>query len=128
MEQRFLADSNTLIDYVGNKIPEKASLVLDEYFNAGFTVSIVSKIEVLGFNGNEAELKRLASFIAFGKVVFIDEAIADKTIQIRKTHRIKLPDAIIAATALVYGLTVLSRNTSDFKNLDGLTCINPWEL
>ena len=128
MEQRFLADSNTIIDYVGNKMPERTSLVLDNYFNDGFFVSIVSKIEVLGFNGNEGELKRIADFIALGSIVFIDEAIAEKTIEIRKIHRIKLPDAIIAATALVYDLTVLSRNTNDFKNINGLICINPWDL
>jgi predicted nucleic acid-binding protein len=51
-----------------------------------------------------------------------------KTIELRKNHRIKLPDAIIAATALVYGLTVISRNITDFKSINGITCINPWEL
>jgi hypothetical protein len=78
MEQQFLADSNAVIDYIGNKIPERASLVLDRFFNEGFTISIISKIEVLGFNGNEGELKRLADFMAFGNLVFIDDAIADK--------------------------------------------------
>ena len=67
MEQRFLVDSNTIIDYVGNKMPEKASLELDGYFDGGFSVSIVSKIEVLGFNGDEGEMKRLAGFIAPGQ-------------------------------------------------------------
>ena len=128
MEQRFLADSNTIIDYIGNKMPEKASLVLDGYFNEGFTLSIVSKIEVLGFNGNDDELKRIADFIALGSVVFIDDSIADKTIEIRKTHRTKLPDAIIAATAFVYGLTLISRNINDFKNIQGLTVIDPHTL
>ena len=128
MEQQFLADSNTIIDYIGNKLPERASLVLDGYFDEGFTLSIVSKIEVLGFNGNEDELKRIAGFIGLGSVVYIDEAIADKTIEVRKLHRIKLPDAIIAATALVHGLTIISRNTSDFKNINGLNCISPWDL
>mgnify|MGYP003508217894 CR=1 FL=1 len=127
MEQRFLADSNTIIDYVGNKMPEKASLVLDDYFNEGFTLSVVSKIEVLGFNGNDDELKRIADFISLGSVVFIDDAIADKTIEVRKTHRIKLPDAIIAATALVYDFTLLTRNTADFTGIDGLKIVNPWE-
>jgi predicted nucleic acid-binding protein len=38
----------------------------------------------------------------------------------------KLPDAIIAATALVYDLTLLSRNSSDFSGINGLKIINPW--
>lgn len=32
MEERYLADSNTIIDYVGNKMPDKALLILDGYF------------------------------------------------------------------------------------------------
>lgn len=128
MEQRYLADSNTIIDYVGNKIPDTALLVLDAYFDDNLTISIISKIEVLGFNGEDDELKRLADFIALASVVFVDDAVADKTIELRKAYRIKLPDAIIAATALVYGLVLITRNIYDFKNITGITCINPWEL
>jgi len=49
-------------------------------------------------------------------------------ISIRKIHRIKLPDAIIAATALVNGLELVTRNINDFKNIDGLNLINPWDM
>lgn len=75
---------------------------------------------MLGFNGEEDELKSLADFIALTSIVFVDDAIADKTIELRKAYRIKLPDAIIAATALVYGLVLVTRNTDDFKILMGL--------
>jgi len=128
MEQRYLADSNTIIDYVGNKMPDAALLVLDGYFNDNFSLSIISKIEVLGFNDNEAEMKRLANFITLANIIFVDDAIADKTIELRKAYRIKLPDAIIAATALVYGLVFITRNFNDFKNITGITCIDPYTL
>ncbi len=128
MEQRYLADSNTIIDYVGNKMPDTALLVLDGYFDDNLSISIVSKIEVLGFNGEEDELKSLADFIALASIVFVDDTIADKTIELRKAYRIKLPDAIIAATALIYGLVLITRNTDDFINIDGLTCIDPYTL
>jgi len=39
----------------------------------------------------------------------------------------KLPDAIIAATALVYDLTLVTRNVADFKNIDRLKLVNPWD-
>ena len=51
--------------------------------------------------------------------------IIEKTIEIRKSYRIKLPDAIIAATAFVHNLTLLTRNISDYKNIEELSVINP---
>ncbi len=50
-----------------------------------------------------------------------------KTADLRKRHKIKLPDTIIAVTALVYELILGSRNVSDFKNIEGLQLINPWD-
>ena len=48
--------------------------------------------------------------------------------KIRKKYKTKLPDAIIAATALVYNLVLISRNIPDFKNINGLKVINPHNL
>jgi predicted nucleic acid-binding protein len=52
----------------------------------------------------------------------------NKTIAIRKSKTIKLPDAIIAATALTYSLILVTSNTSDFKNIQGLNVIDPRSL
>jgi predicted nucleic acid-binding protein len=49
-----------------------------------------------------------------------------KTVEIRKIYKIKLPDAIIAAIALVYNLILVTRNTNDFKNIGGLQLENPF--
>lgn len=50
------------------------------------------------------------------------------TIAIREIYKIKLPDAIITATALVYNLTLITRNISDFQNIESLKIINPHAL
>ncbi|MDQ6763986.1 MAG: type II toxin-antitoxin system VapC family toxin [Bacteroidota bacterium] len=60
-------------------------------------------------------------------VIELEQPIKLKTAELRKAYKIKLPDAIIAATALVYDLTLLSRNTVDFKDIAGLKIYNPWE-
>ncbi len=52
----------------------------------------------------------------------------EQTIQLRKTYKTKLPDAIIAATAMVYKLKLITRNTCYFNNIEGLELINPWEI
>ena len=54
--------------------------------------------------------------------------VVDKTIEICKQHKIKLPDAIIAATALVNNFTLVTRNIDDFKNIAGLKTINPYNF
>jgi predicted nucleic acid-binding protein len=128
MEQQYLVDSNTIIDYVGNKMPDKSLLILDGYFDNNFSLSIISKIEVLGFNDSSDELKRFGDFIGLANIIYVDDVIANKTIELRKIYNIKLPDAIIAATALVYNFVLISRNMSDFKKIDGLNVIDPYTL
>ena len=128
MGMNMLVDSNEIIDYVSNRIPEKSAKQLDIYFNNNFSVSIISKIDVLGFNTQEYELKQLESFIQHSSIVYIDEAVADKTIEIRRMKRIKLPNAIIAATALVLNCILLSHNTTDFNKIEGLQVLDPYSF
>ena len=68
----------------------------------------------------------LQHFIDDVLIIELEQHIKYKTAEIRKMHTIKLPDAIIAATALVYDLTLISRNVSDFKNIEGLKVLNPF--
>ena len=53
--------------------------------------------------------------------------IAERTIAIRKNLRIKIPDAIIAATALEYSLQLVSRNEEDFSQIQDLKLVNPFQ-
>jgi predicted nucleic acid-binding protein len=129
MGQRHLLDTNTVIDYVGDKLPQDSALAMDELVNDELNVSIIVKIETLGFNGEEDEMQKLKDFLSLAKIYYVDDLIADKTIDLRKIHRkLKLGDAIIAATALINNLILISRNTKDFEDISGLTCINPYEL
>ena len=86
-------------------------------------------MELLGWSGaTEAQTRVLEEFIAVSKVYSLDEPIILKTIDIRKAHKLKLPDAIIAATALVNKLILITRNESDFMKITDLTILNPYEL
>lgn len=83
---------------------------------------------MLGFNAPEQHYQLLTNFINDATVLDLTNNVVEASIDIRKKHKTKLPDAIIAATALVDDLVVISRNTSDFKNIDGLKVINPYEV
>lgn len=125
MGKKYLIDTNILIGFIGKILPEKGratiSLILDEEFN----ISFINKIEVLGHSSAD---KKLTTFINLANVFEINNAIIDQTIAIRRDHKIKLPDAIIAATAISENLILATRNVSDFKNIKGIELLNPWEL
>ncbi|MBC7448068.1 MAG: hypothetical protein H7330_08420 [Hymenobacteraceae bacterium] len=56
----------------------------------------------------------------------MDELVVQETIRLRRLHRRKRPDAIIiAATALVHRLTLITRNVADFRAIAGLTVLDP---
>jgi len=129
MEQRYILDTNTVIDYIGDKLPHDSASAMDILVNDELNISIIVRIETLGFNGTEPEMQELKDFLSLAKIYYVDDLVADKTIELRKTYlKIKLPDAIIAATALANNLTLISRNTKDFEDISGLTCINPYEF
>ena len=58
-------------------------------------------------------------------VLPLNEPVTQQTILLRQQRRIKLPDAIIAATALAHSLPLITRNTADFQAISGLLVSNP---
>ncbi|MFI3220828.1 MAG: PIN domain-containing protein, partial [Methylococcales bacterium] len=59
------------------------------------------------------------------KIMPINEAVIDKAIELRQQFKMKSNDSIIAATALLNNMDVYTRNVDDFKNIIGLSVINP---
>lgn len=96
-----------------------------EIIDKEFTVSFITYIEFLGYKDATRETD---DFMALATVLEINKEIIQVCINIRKSKVIKLPDAIIAATAIAGSCTLVTRNISDFKNNPGLKIINPWEL
>ena len=126
MEQpQYLMDTNVVIDYLGNKLPASSMDFMNDVIDAVPHISVITKIEVLGFNAPEQHYTILSDFINDAIVFDLSNNLVEASIVIRKKYKTKLPDAIIAATALVYDLIVISRNISDFKNIDGLLVIDP---
>ncbi len=125
MGKRYLIDTNTLVDAQTKKIPEKGLDFIANTINEDFTISFVSYIEFLGYKNATLQM---AEFITLANVIEINKTIIDTTITLRKSYRIKLPDAIIAATAIVYDRVLITRNTADFNNLQGLKTINAWDI
>lgn len=124
MGKRYLIDSNVLIEFTGKLLPKKSLELISSIIDKEFNISVINKIEVLGHPSAGNKLK---NFINSANILDLDKRIAEKTIELRKKHSIKIPDAIIAATALESRLILLTRNTDDFKHIPKLNSENPWQ-
>jgi predicted nucleic acid-binding protein len=122
----YLIDSNIVIGYLDNKLPSHGMKLMNPIIDDIPNISIITKIEVLRFNTSLTDYGILTEFVSECAIINLNDLVVDKTIAICKTNRIKLPDAIIAATALVHELILVTRNTDDFKKIKKLKLLNPW--
>jgi predicted nucleic acid-binding protein len=92
----------------------------------GTKVSLVSYVEALGWNKiTTPERQRLEHFFSNADVLPVSKAVADRAVHLRQTRKMRLGDALIAATALVHGQTLVTRNVADFRWISGLGLMNP---
>ena len=89
-------------------------------------VSAVSVVEVLGYHKLTAEERQhFEEFFAASTVLPISDQVIDRAVQLRQARKMSLGDALIAATALVHGRTLLTHNVADFSAVSGLTLRDP---
>jgi len=119
--EKALFDSNVVI-YLSKR--ELSRDYIDQFDD--IRISVITYMEILGFRfRSEQEENLVNELVGLFETVFISPAIADKVIEIRKNYTIKLPDAIIAATAICENLSLVTRNISDFRDI-GVSLIDPF--
>ena len=119
---RALFDSNIIIYLSKREIPLSIVDQFDEIL-----ISVITYMEILGYNFSNSEEKAfIIDLLSVFKIIYIDRKIADIVVKIRKKKRIKLPDAIISATAISEGLYLVTRNVEDFNDID-VKLTNPFE-
>lgn len=130
MGKKFLLDTNVAIYFLKNSLLEIGKSFLLTAIQANeVEISFITKVELMAYPSiTPAEELAAQTFLSFFNIVTIDTSIIDKTILIRKEAKIKLPDAIIAATALVNNLQLISSNVQDFSKVEDLTIINPLSI
>jgi len=106
----WLLDSNILIDYLNGIGPAADVIGKAE----ATSISRVSWIEVLVGAENPEQTKSLRAWLARFTIIEIDATTAERAIELRQSHRLRLPDLLIWASAQVHGLILISRNTRDF--------------
>jgi len=119
----FLIDTNIIIYLTQGR------LKISDFAKKGgrLCISSITYIETLGYPfQNQAEEKYVTELCEMFERISITKEIEKQAILIRKSNKIKLPDAIIAATAMVYSLTLVTHNWDDFKSIQELKVLNPF--
>lgn len=111
-----LLDSNVIISL------SRGDLNIEQLYNwyDWLAISIITYMEVLGFGfRNAAERRLVESMLGEFELLHLDMEVATIVITYRQRRRIRLPDAIILATASKHDYTLVTSNTRDFKAVDG---------
>lgn len=103
-------DTNVLVDYLRGI--EAARKELSRYSEPA--ISVITWMEVLVGAQTDDEERLLRNFLDRFEVLPITQAVADQAVHIRRTERLRLPDAIIWATARSHRALLVTRNTRDF--------------
>ncbi|RDU97526.1 type II toxin-antitoxin system VapC family toxin [Trinickia dinghuensis] len=104
-----LFDTNILIDYLGGVAAAKKELARYEER----AISVITWMEVLVGTPVDDQAA-IRSWLSSFHVIGLDSEIASRAVEIRKRRRIRLPDAIVWASADTHSLLLVSRNTKDF--------------
>jgi predicted nucleic acid-binding protein len=121
---KFLLDTNFILGML-KSTPEAMEIVSNADLMAHqCAYSSVTRMELLGYPGittDEDALirQRLSQFT----LIPISSIIEDKAIELRRARRIKLPDALIASTALCHGLALLTMDAGLQAVLHGVTWV-----
>ncbi|EIJ35407.1 type II toxin-antitoxin system VapC family toxin [Thiothrix nivea] len=118
----FLLDSNIFIYAINPNYAELHTWFAGKKL-AGSEVSLV---ETLGYHRlNDVEKQGLEGLFALTEILPVSRSIIDQAVALRQQRKMSLGDALIAATAVIHGLPLVTRNTGDFDWIEGLVLHNP---
>jgi predicted nucleic acid-binding protein len=124
----YLLDTNIVIYYWKGGLPEHEIDRVEGILKSSFIISVITKIELLGWRKHTEEgFAKAKEFIDKATVVPVDEELADFAINLRRNNDIKLADSLIAATAMCNDLILVTRNEKDFFSLRDLEIYNPFK-
>lgn len=117
MDRMAVFDTNILIDLLNNKIEAADAIEKEATLRA---ISIITWMEVMvGARKYNQEAKTAAILGAFD-VIDVSRDVAERSVLLRAEFGMKLPDAIILASAQIKNCQLITRNTKDFAGINGV--------
>lgn len=124
--KRYLLDTNILIYYFQGQPKAKQFVEKIVAENSLLFYSFITRLELLALPGlSDAVIQQIDEFLNELFRIDYNFEIEEKVLEIRNHKKVKLPEAIIAATALYTSSTLVTRNKKDFHGIKGLKVVNP---
>jgi len=121
-DNKYLVDSNIIIYHLNDES------IATKFLQKNISISAISQLtflEVLSFDFSEKEEQNVINLLEKFTIIDTSKNIALQAIKNRKRKKIKLADNIIAATTQISKLTLVTRNTKDFNQID-IKILNPF--
>lgn len=123
MAQSILVDTDVLVDVL-RQVETTISILQTATITASPIINAVTQMElIVGFR-NATELRNLDYFLRSFEIINLSEAISTEAVQLlhqyRLSHGLLIPDALIAASSLVTGHGLLTKNQRDYRFIEGL--------
>jgi predicted nucleic acid-binding protein len=123
---QYLIDTNIVSKYLSGLLPTGGERLLDSVIDAIPQLSVISQIELLSWKSN-FEIQ-VGEFVGESFIFTLTDEVVEACVKLRRERKIRTPDAIIAATAIVNDLILLTDNEIDFQGILKLKIINPNKL
>lgn len=123
----YCLDTDILIDYLRG-ISDARRFLFDTAVGAEMSISAVSVVELYAGKEtrNAEKSKTLEDFLSAFRILPLTAEIAEKAGVLRRDYQKPFVDMIIAASAMAYGLQIVTRNTKHFESITGLKVLRPY--
>ena len=128
MNEAYLWDTNIAVYYLQQQLPPYAGKVMDDIAgNSRICFSVITEIELFSWkSAAQFDFDLVNMFVDMSLLLDLEKDIRKKAAELRRQHDFELPDAIVAATAIVHGLTLIANNP-DFAGIENLPLLNPFD-
>jgi predicted nucleic acid-binding protein len=125
---QYLIDNNVISNYFTVSFPPNAMRFISDVIDEIPNISVITEIEALSWIApDKAYETAIEEFINDANILPLTQQVVAECVQIRRSRKIKTPDAIIAATAIVNDFTLITSD-ADFNRIPNLRILNPFVM
>ena len=125
---RYLIDNNAISNFLSRQLTDNGMNFMAEVVDQIPIISVITQIEALSWvNYDKTKEEVLKNFVQDAIILSLTPEIVEQCVRIRRSKKMKTPDAIIAATAIINDFILISSD-NDFTVISGLKVLNPKSL